>query len=262
MVSFTHAELAALVSGFVWPFARILALVGTGPVLGNTAIPVRARIGLAVLITILVAPLVREIPAVEPWSAAGIAILVEQVIIGTAMGMVMRMVFTMVDVAGELAGLQMGLGFATFFDPQNAASVPIVSQFLGLLATLVFLSLNGHLLLISVLADSFATLPIGASFARSGVALAVAEWGGAIFAAGLTLALPVVAALLIANMALGVLTRAVPQLNIFAVGFPVTLLLGFAALMLSLPHLTPVLARLLEGGLSAMSALATLGMAR
>jgi flagellar biosynthetic protein FliR len=154
--------------------------------------------------------------------------------------------------AGEIAGLQMGLGFATFFAADSGGSTLVVGKFLGLLATLTFLSLDGHLLMLSVLAESFNVFPIVAEpFSGAGWKTLV-DWGGNVFLAGFQLALPVVAALLIANLALGILTRASPQLNVFAIGFPITLMVGMVALMLSLPHFIPVIERLVEEALQTM----------
>lgn len=230
--------------------ARILALVSTAPVFGNRGIPRRIRLGLGLALTMAIAPLAGPIPDVSPSSYEGLLVLIEQIVIGTAMGLAMRVVFAAVDAAGELIGLQMGLGFASFFDPQQGNNAPVISRFMVLLAVLFFLALNGHLLMISTLAQSFAILPIGTGLFGPHAAYSLVSWGGQLFAAGLTLALPVVAALLITNLALGVLTRAAPQLNVFAVGFPITLLLGFFMLALVLPYMTGPLEKLLTSGVA------------
>jgi flagellar biosynthetic protein FliR len=140
----------------------------------------------------------------------------------------------------------MGLGFAVFFDPQSAAQTAVVGQFLGLFAMLLFLSMNGHALVITALAESFQVLPITAGPLNALGWQVLVGWGGAIFSTGLLISLPVVAALLIANVAVGIMTRAAPQLNIFAVGFPVTLVTGFVALYLATPYIAPGLAQLFE----------------
>ena len=168
----------------------------------------------------------------------------------------MRVVFVAVEMAGELIGLQMGLGFATFFDPGNASDIPVVGQFLGLVVSLFFLTLNGHLQMISLLSQSFSALPISAAALAATGFTALVSWGGEIFAAGLLLALPLLAALLIANLALGILTRAAPQLNIFAVGFPLTLATGLLVLGLALPYFAPVLERMIQDGLRMMPQIA------
>src|SRR5882672_3840326 len=207
MISFTYAQLSGFIAEFIWPLARVAALVATAPILGNIGVPARVKVLLALGVALATAPLAGAIPDVEPWSTQGLGILVQQIVVGVVMGTAMRMVFTMVDLAGELMGLQMGLGFATFFDPIHAAHTPVIAQFLGLLTSLVFLSINGHLMMLSVLGESFRLVPIGAALPGGEAWLTVAQWGGRIFVAGLMLSLPVVVALLITNVALGILTR-------------------------------------------------------
>jgi flagellar biosynthesis protein FliR len=252
MITLASADLNAWLTAFLWPFARIMALLGAAPVLGNMATPTRIKIGLSVMIALIIAPTIGALPKVELASPEGLFVLGQQVLIGLAMGFAMRIVFSAVEMAGEIAGLQMGLGFATFFSSGNDGSTLVMGKFLGLLATLTFLSLDGHLLMLSVLAESFTVFPISAQPFSGGGWKILADWGGNIFLAGLQLALPVVAALLIANLALGILTRASPQLNVFAIGFPITLFVGLVALMLSLPYFVPVIERLIEEALQTM----------
>lgn len=256
MITLTEVQLNAWLTGMLWPLARILALIAAVPVLGNEVIPVRFRIALGIIITVIVAPLATPPPGVALWSGTGMAILVQQIAIGIAMGFAMRIVFGMVDLAGELTGLQMGLGFASFFDPQNASDTALISQYLGILMTLIFLGTNSHLLVIATLAESFKVLPISADPLGAAPWMALVQWGGKTFSIGLMLALPILAALLIANLALGILTRAAPQLNIFSVGFPVTLLLGFAVLLLGLPQMSSALEKPVQQGLEMMLTLA------
>lgn len=246
MITITTAQWYAWISAFFFPFLRILGLVLAEPVFGNRSIPMTAKVGLALFVTLLLAPVLPPLPPVEPASAAGVLIAVQQLAIGLAMGFVLRIALTAAETAGQLAGLQMGLGFAVFFDPQSSAQTAVVGQFVGLFAILVFLSTNGHAVVLGVLAESFRVLPIvPAALDPNGWRL-VAEWGSAIFSAGVMISLPVVAALLIANLAVGIMTRAAPQLNIFAVGFPVTLVTGFVALYLAAPFIGPALAHLFE----------------
>ncbi len=251
MLSFTSAQLDALLAAFAFPLARVLALISTAPIFGNSGVPRRTRLLIGLAVTIVIAPLAGPVPEVSPASYEGLSILLQQIAIGTAMGMAIRVAFTAIDTAGELIGLQMGLGFATFFDPQHGNNAPVIAQLMGLVALLFFLALNGHLVMISALVHSFATMPVGADFFGPATAHNVVTWGEQMFTAGLTLALPVIAALMITNLALGVLTRTAPQLNIFAVGFPITLLLGFFMLALVLPHLTGPMEKILMSGVSA-----------
>lgn len=252
MISITTAEFSVLLATFLWPLTRILALVASAPILGNPSVPVRVKLGLAIMITLVVAPTLGPMPSIEPNSPAGLLVLAQQIVIGVAMGLTMRIVFVAVEAAGELIGLQMGLGFAVFFNPQTKGFTPVIGQFLGLLTALTFLALNGHLQVISLLSESFRTLPIsGDVLAASGFKVVV-DWGSKIFAAGVLLALPPMAALLITNLALGILARAAPQLNIFAIGFPVTLVVGMLTLAFVLPYFAPVLEHLFLDGLQMM----------
>ncbi|TAN71993.1 MAG: flagellar biosynthetic protein FliR [Gallionella sp.] len=248
MISVTSAQLEAWLATLIFPLARILAMIGSSPVLGNTQVPKRVKIGLSVLLAIIIAPAIGEMPPVAVGSPQGLLIIIQQIIIGVAMGFTMRLIFTAVEMAGELAGLQMGLGFASFYDPLNSSYTPIVARWLGMVAALAFLVMNGHLHMLSALAESFRTLPVGSMLSDRGF-YGVASWGGSIFVYALQISLPILAALLITNIALGILTRAAPQLNLFAVGFPITLAIGFFVLALSMPHLIPLLDRLVQEGL-------------
>ncbi len=258
MLSITTAELNTLLATFIWPLSRILALIASAPILGNPGIPVRVKLGLAVMITFLVSPTLESVPQVPPGSEIGLLIVIQQVIIGLTIGFVMRIVFVTVEMAGEIIGLQMGLGFATFFDPVSASQVPLIGRFLGVLASLAFIALDGHLIMIALISQSFTTLPISTSGINSPSLETLAFWGGEIFKFGLQLSLPVLTALLITNLALGVLTRAAPQLNIFAVGFPLTLSIGILVLALSVPYYTPILEQMIQNGFKFMMEIAGL----
>lgn len=248
MISISSAALNAWIAGLMWPLARILGLIATAPVFNNQKIPARSRIGLAVLLALIVAPAVPTQVAMDPMSLPGLLILAQQMLIGLAMGMAMRIVFAAIEMAGEIIGMTMGLGFATFYDPQSAAHTSAISQFLSLILLMLYLAANFHLMLISVLVDSFTTMPVGTG--SLGVSMEqLVSWGGRIFSAGVQLSLPIVAALLINNIALGILTRAAPQLNIFGIGFPVAIGVGFIMIALTIPYLAVPMERLLQEGL-------------
>ncbi len=251
MLSVTTAQLNTWLAAFAWPLARILALFASAPIIGNPSLPVQIKIGLAMLITLLVAPLLPPPPDIDPASATGLLILAQQMLIGLAMGFAMQIVFHATEMAGEFIGLQMGLGFATLYDASIPGFIPVLGQFMGVIISLVFLAIDGHLLLLSGLIGSFDALPIAAQSATPGLRSLV-DWAGCIFSYALALSLPLMAALLITNLALGVLTRAAPQLNIFAVGFPLTILMGFLILALSFPYFRPVIEQLLHDGFESM----------
>lgn len=249
MITLSSAELNTWIAAFVWPLTRILGLIATAPLFGNLSIPVRVKLGLGVMLAIVIAPTVPAIPAMDPMSLTGMMVLMQQLVIGLAMGFAMRIVFAAVEMAGEVSGLTMGFGFATFFDPQTRARSSAISQFLTLLTLMIFLALDIHLMLLSTLAESFVTLPISAVPAGTHGFKQLANWGSLIFSAGVQLSLPILAALLITNIALGILTRAAPQLNLFGIGFPVTLGAGFLVLTLMLPYLATPLERLFHEGI-------------
>ena len=256
MISISSAALNAWIAGLMWPLARILGLIATAPLFNNAKIPARSRIGLGILLALIVAPAVPAQPATDPMSLAGMLILMQQMVIGLAMGMAMRIVFAAIEMAGEIIGMTMGLGFATFYDPQSAGHSSAISQFLSLVMLMLYLAANFHLMLISVLVDSFTTMPIGTGLGSVGMEQLV-SWGGRIFSAGVQLSLPIVAALLINNIALGILTRAAPQLNIFGIGFPIAIGIGFIMIALTLPYLAVPVERLLQEGIEMTGRLAT-----
>jgi flagellar biosynthetic protein FliR len=254
VISVTDAQLDAWLAAFFFPLARVLGLMATAPVFNNVSLPVRVRLVAALAVTFALAPTLPPLPQVAPASWSGLALLVQQGLIGIALGFVMRLVFAGIDLAGELIGLQMGLGFAIFYDPQNAGQSPLVAELFGLLALLFFLAFDGHLAMLALLAESFAALPIGVSpFPAAWHDLL--HWAAVLFSIGVLLALPLVGALLVANIALGVLAKVAPQLNLFAVGFPVTLMAGFALLALTMPYFSPALEGLFERGYGAVGAL-------
>jgi flagellar biosynthetic protein FliR len=248
MLVITSAELNTWIAALLWPASRILALIATSPIFGNARIPNELKIALGILTALVVSPTVPAMPALDPAGWAGLSVLTREIVIGTGMGFAMRLVFGAVEMAGEISSLTMGLGFASFFDPMSQGRSSAVSQFLVWVVTLAVLAVNAHLVLLEALAESFYTLPIAAISFRNDGFWDLALWGSKVFTAGLQLALPVVAALLITNVALGILTRAAPQLNLFGIGFPITLGVGFLTLTMALPYMNmPVQALVNEG---------------
>ena len=255
MLSVTSTQLDAWLAGFFFPLTRILALMAVAPPFANSAMPntMRLVIGLAVTFGLTAAlPPMTAPPAVGSW--LGLSIIVREIMIGIALGFGMQLAFAALDVAGELVGMQMGLGFATLYDPQSSGQTAVIGELFALMAVLLFLSLNGHLVILTLLAQSFSLLPVGQLLPVSGWKELVMT-GSLLFGTGLLLALPIMAALLITTIAMGILTRVAPQLNLFAVGFPVTLLVGFSMLALAIPHLGPAFEHLFEDGFRIMNAL-------
>jgi flagellar biosynthetic protein FliR len=237
MISISTQELLSIIAAFLWPLTRILGFIVVAPPFGNNGVPPLVKIGLGVMLALIVAPTLDPITNVDMMSINGIMVLVQQFIVGIAMGFMVRIIFAGVEMAGEVAGLTMGLGFATFFDPQTRGRSTAISQFLVIITTLVLLAMNVHLTMFEALITSFKTIPISTSLEMGFSSQKLVIWGQEIFKVGMLLSLPIVAALLIANIALGILTRAAPQLNIFGIGFPITITVGFVMLGLVLPYL-------------------------
>lgn len=245
-MSFNEAQLNAWLAAYIWPFIRIGSMLLATPVFNSRQLPVKIRLALALLLTWIIVPTLPTQPPVDVLSHDGFIILLQQVLIGVFMGFVLQMVFGALVLGGQVVAYSMGLGFASMVDPQNGVQVPVLAQFYLILATLLFLTVNGHLLMIQLVADSFQSLPVAVDgISRNGVHELVA-WGSRLFAGGLLIALPIMGAMLMVNMGMGVVMRAAPQLNIFSVGFPITMLMGFALIWLTLPKVMNVFNNLLE----------------
>lgn len=243
MVHFTSNQWLEWLSLYFWPLLRILALISTAPILSERSIPKRVKIGLGIMITIIVAPTLPPVN-VPIFSAEALWVGLQQVLIGVAIGFTMQFAFAAVRTAGELIGLQMGLSFATFFDPGSRLNMPILARIIDLLAMLLFLAFDGHLWLISLLVDTFHTLPIGSQPVNSNAFMSLTQAAGLIFLNGLMLALPLITLLLTVNLALGLLNRMAPQLSVFVIGFPITLTIGILLISLLMPLIAPFCERL------------------
>ncbi|CAN5709318.1 MULTISPECIES: flagellar biosynthetic protein FliR [unclassified Variovorax] len=246
MLTFTEAQLMGWITPVLWPFLRVLGLFTTAPLFSTRAIPIRARIGLAFLIALCAQPTLQGQPMVALDSVAMLGTLIQQVGIGMAIGFTVRLVFTAVELAGELVGLQMGLNFASFFNPMSNAQTSAVSSFLGNIATLLFIAINGHLTIVMAVMKSFDAFPIGGSFMQAMGRMRIHELGTELFASALWIALPMIGLLLFTNLVLGVISRVAPQMNIYAIGFPVTLVAGLVGITLTLPMMEQPLLMLME----------------
>lgn len=232
------------VGGVLWPFFRIGGVVMVAPVFGARLVPARIRIALAAGITLVLAPLLPPGPELSPSLLTGFVI-VQEVLLGVVMGFALQLIFDALVIAGQTIAMTMGLGFAMLVDPQRGVSVPVLSQFFLIIGILVFLSLDGHLATLRMLALSFELLPVGEMLARDSL-WAVVAWGGEMFAGAVRVALPAVVAMLVVNIAFGVMSRAAPTLNLFAVGFPSALLLGFLIVLINVGNLAGIVEELME----------------
>jgi flagellar biosynthesis protein FliR len=246
------ADVSMWVSRMWWPALRVSGFVLTAPAASETVVPGRVKIVLTLALAFLLAPLVQVPAGLSIFSAAGMLAAVLELLIGVSIGMVVQLTFEALVFAGQSISLTMGLGFATLVDPQRGAQVPVLGQMFMIFGTLIYLSINGHLMLLGALAESFHTLPIGAHVGQDFL-MSVVLWGARVFDTGLLIALPAVIALVIVNLALGVVTRAAPQLNLFGIGFTITLLCGFFILLSGLDGIMSGISALINSGLMAVS---------
>ncbi|CAG9185467.1 flagellar biosynthetic protein FliR [Cupriavidus pampae] len=253
MLDVSTDQLYGWIAAFLWPMFRLLGLIAAAPLFSESSIPRRAKVGLAAALAAIVSPTLSNIPVVPAYSYEGLLIILNEVGIGIAMGFTMRLVFAAVQVAGEFTGLQMGLSFASFYDRNAGGQTMVVSRFLNLVAMLMFLAMDGHLTMLATVVDSFNGLPIAATPLSGHGWGALARAGSMVFAWGTLLSLPLIAALLTLNLALGILNRASPQLSVYAVGFPITLAGGMLVLMLVMPQLGAYMQHLIEAGLQTMN---------
>ena len=235
MLTFTEAQVLAWVSPLLWPFLRILALFSALPVMGQRNVPMRLRVALAFLIALCAQATLPAMPVIPLDSGPAMLAIAQQVLIGVSLGFAVRIVFAAIELGGEIVGLQMGMNFAGFFTPMTGGEATAVSRFFGVMVSWLFLVIGGHLLLINAVVQSFQAFPVSAepfAFLR---ALQPQAWGAEVFRLGLWIALPLVAMLLFVNLVLGIISRVAQQMNIFAIGFPITVSVGLIGVLLTLP---------------------------
>lgn len=217
---------------FLWPMLRISALMLTAPPFSSSVFNLRVRTIVALSLTWMIYPLYNW-PTIDPLSAPGLVEVFNQIVIGASMGLVLQVVVAALVLAGHAISSAMGLTMSSMIDP-SVGNVPILSQFLIILSTLIFVGTGGHAMLLGLVLESFRWLPIGQSLMNQDAYGLIVRWSSMIFLGGLLLSLPVMVALLFINIGLGVVTRAAPSLNIFAVGFPAMIIAGFLVLLVSM----------------------------
>lgn len=252
MFYLTDVQIAEFVGRYLWPLFRITAVFMSMPILGTRVVTARVRIVLALCMTWLIVPLLPPLPAVPPLSLDSGIIILQQVIIGLSIGFFLQVVFQVFVLAGQFMAMKMGLGFAAMNDPASGVSVTVLSQYYLVLTTLLFLSMNGHLVVFQMLLESFTTLPISTEGIGLEVFWQIAISGSWLFSRALLIALPVLTSLMIVNLAFGVMSRAAPQMNVFAVGFPITLVFGLVIIWFSMPSFLPNYQRFVEEGFNAL----------
>lgn len=225
-MEFSSLQIEQWVAQFLLPFFRIASFFMVIPMVGTQLVPARIRMGLALAMTVVLVPVLPDMPPVYGMSLDTYILIAQQVLIGTALGFVVQVLFHIFVMGGQLISSQMGLGFASVSDPANGVSVVVLSQFYLTMVMLLFLAFNGHLILFEALARSFYVLPVADGGMPAAGFLALARSGSWMVASGLLMSLPAVTALLVINFAFGVMTKSAPQLNIFAIGFPFTMMMG------------------------------------
>lgn len=228
---------------------RVTGFLLVAPILSSSYIPTTIKIVVAFIISLFIFPLV-EVPInIDPMSLAGLLIIVQQILIGVILGTILQLVFNAIIIAGENIALTMGLGFAQLSDPVNGITIPVISQALTIFASLYFLALDGHIALIHLLVDSFTVLPITSALSMDTI-VSLLDWSSRMFVGAVMISIPAVTALLIINVAMGLMTRVAPQMNIFSVGLPVTLGLGFIFILATLPVIMRVFQNMLNDAFS------------
>lgn len=246
MFSITEAQLAAWLSPIFWPFLRILAVFSVSPVFSVRSVPVRARIGLAFFVALAAQAVLEGQPQISVNGPEALGTAATQVVIGLAIGFAVRVVFSCVELAGELVGLQMGLNFAGFFDPGSHTQGSAVGTFFSTLTVLLFVVLNGHLMVLMAVVRSFESFPVDANLLNTLGQLKLYQLGTDLFASALWIALPMIGMLMLVNLTLGIISRVAPQMNIYAIGFPVTLTTGLIGMAATLPMLEPPFLQIME----------------
>ncbi len=236
MLELTDTQISTWVASFILPLFRVTAVLMSMPVFGTTLVPTRIRLYFALAITVVIAPGLPPMPPVNALDLSALMLVAEQILIGVLMGFSLQLFFQAFVVAGQIISIQMGMAFASMVDPTNGVNSAVIGQFLTMLVTLLFLAMNGHLVVFEVLTESFTTLPVGSAMLVNHF-WDIAGKLGWVLGAAMVLVLPAITALLVVNIAFGVMTRAAPQLNIFSIGFPLTLVLGLVIFWISLGDL-------------------------
>lgn len=245
-LGFTEAQILAWLSPILWPFLRVLAVFTSAPVLSSRAVPMRVKIALALLVALACQGTIPSALEYSIASPGAMGVVMQQVLMGLAIGFAVRLVFAAMELAGEVIGFQMGLNFAAFFDPSLNSQSSAVARFFGQMATLLFVVLNGHIMIVMAVTKSFEAFPVSPHFLNALASMQIYRLGTDLFASALWISLPIVGMLLFVNLALGVISRVAPQINIFAVGFPVTLVVGIVGIAVTLPTLDQPMLTLME----------------
>jgi len=251
ILSFSGAQISGMLGHYLWPLFRVTSFFMVMPFVGSRLVPVRIRMGLSLLVTLLIVPMLPPVPDIDALSLASLPIIAQQIFIGGLLGFSLVLFVQVFVVAGQFISMQMGLGFASMIDPANGISVPVLSQIFLIAVTLLFFLMNGHLVVIETFVASFHAWPISATFFSGNGFTPEAIWAVVhriswLFSAALILSLPAVTAVFIVNIAFGIMTRAAPQMNIFSLGFPISLIFGLFIVWVSMTNMLPQFQKISE----------------
>ena len=222
------------VAQLVWPLCRISSFLAVMFAVSGSSFPQMTRALLAFSITVCMLPNIPNLaPNSDPFTVYGIMVTIKECLIGICLGLCTLFISQAFIVAGQAVAMQTGLGFASLVDPVSGTNSPVVGQFFTVLCTLVFFSLNGHLIFFKLMLESFTTLPMGQFIPNSSIEEFL-YFSGSMFKAGLAMSISAICTMLVVNFTLGVMTKAAPQLNIFSLGFAVTMIVGICVLFISL----------------------------
>ncbi|QCI16919.1 flagellar biosynthetic protein FliR [Buchnera aphidicola (Aphis helianthi)] len=245
MLTFNNLQLITIISNFFWPLVRILAFFSTVPIFNDQHINRKTKIVLSILISWIILPFLPKVN-IELFSFIGLLLLLEQILIGIILGFTCQFLFATINFAGELIGLQMGLSFATFFNANNNIGISVISRLLNILMLSFFLSINVHLYLISILINSFHSIPINIIFFKSNIFFVLLKFSSSIFLNSIMFVLPIMIFLLLSNIIMSILNRLSPQISIFSIGFPLNLLIGLVVLYYLISISFPIFNKLLH----------------
>lgn len=248
MLEINLLDLFSMAMQYFFPFVRISTVFFVMPLVGSKMVPPRIRLAFSLLVTAIIAPLV-DSPAISDFQFIQIILIVlVEVLLGIIIGFSLQIVFHVFAIAGQMMAMKIGLGFAMMNDPSNGVQTTIISQFFLMLAMLMFFGIDGHLTLVTFLAESFDYISIGDFSNLGNHFFDITHLGGWMIAAALSISLPVAISVLLVNIAFGFMSRAAPQLNIFAIGFPFTLLAGLLMIWLLMLDFSPLFIRTMTFG--------------
>ena len=245
MIILDNATLLESLVAFMLVSVRISAMLLVAPLFAASSVSIPIRVITSLAIAVMLVQVVPT-PKIDVLSPIGALAIAGEIIVGAAIGFIFQLGFAAVQIAGEQIAASTGLGFAAMVDPQTGTQSPVINQFLSIMMLLSFLTLEGHHILLKLLAASYQALPVGAAFFSTNTLSGIAKAGALIFSAGMLLCLPIIVALFLVTLVIGILTRVAPQMNLFSVGFAISILAGLGLMLVALPGLTAGMAGILD----------------